>query len=235
MTLEDLADGCEEEVQVAVDDADVEGEEEDDGREEEHFCGAHDAEHEEVFGGAACVEGGAEIGVAGFFLEFLGFAGEDCWGVGFADGDEGADGDGTALYNRLVWWHSLVSGAWVTHSHGQNPECPSPAFGLGKIPTGCSMSVSLRVNRVGLHTNRPNNRTDQWPQSPSRHGTPSLLLHKHIRNRPSSNRQRRTPRATGKEPKNSQTANLRRNGASDSENDIEHITHVVYDAPTEDL
>lgn len=88
LALEDLADGREEEVEVAVDDADVEGEEEDDGREEEHFCGADDTKHEEVFRGAACVEGGAEVGVACFFLEFLRLAGEEGGCVRFADGDE---------------------------------------------------------------------------------------------------------------------------------------------------
>lgn len=96
--FEDLCDGCEEEVEVAVDDGHEGGEGEDDGGEDEEFEGADDGAFEEFAGGEVDGEFGAEVGVVGFFAEFGGATFEEDGGIGFAEEEEGHDRDCSGLY-----------------------------------------------------------------------------------------------------------------------------------------
>lgn len=95
--FEDLGDGREEEIQVAVDDGHEGGHGEDDGREDEHFGGADDGAFEEVGGREARVKFGAERGITRFQAEAPGFAFEEDGRVGFAEEEEGEDTDGAGL------------------------------------------------------------------------------------------------------------------------------------------
>lgn len=97
LAFEDFGDGREEQVQVTVDDGHEGRHGEDDGREDEHFGGADDGAFEEVGGGEARVELGAEGGIARFEAEAPGFAFEENGGVCFAEEEEGEDADGAGL------------------------------------------------------------------------------------------------------------------------------------------
>lgn len=88
LALEDAGEGCEEQVQVAVNETDVDRHGEHDGREEEHLCWPDDAAPEEVSRAEARVELGAEIGIACLFTKSFGFSFEEGDGVGFAHEDE---------------------------------------------------------------------------------------------------------------------------------------------------
>lgn len=65
--FEDFGDGGEEKVKVGVNEGYICRQAKDYRREEEHFGGPDDGKPEEVSGCETAVEGGAEIGVSGFF------------------------------------------------------------------------------------------------------------------------------------------------------------------------
>lgn len=81
-------EGAEHEVQHAVDDGDVEGEDEDGEMGEEHSHWADGGVAEALLGcEAVFVEDGIQVLVAGFFLELGGFGAEERWGVGLWGGE----------------------------------------------------------------------------------------------------------------------------------------------------
>lgn len=86
-------DGCEEQVEVAIDDSHLEGEQEDDRREEEHFNLSDYGAEENLAGREARVELRANVRLVGFFAEAHDFSADHAEMVGFAhaDGGEGHD------------------------------------------------------------------------------------------------------------------------------------------------
>lgn len=91
---EGLDDGGEEEEEDAPCEADPQGEENDDGLSEEHFCGPHEGDFEHFGDGGLFEFGGGVDGAVQGFAEAFGARGENYVAAGFAEDDveEGDEG-----------------------------------------------------------------------------------------------------------------------------------------------
>lgn len=97
LPLEDEGEGREEQIQDPVDHRHVQRHEADDGREEEHLGRPDDGADQELLVRDARVELAAQAGIAGFFAEALGLAGEEDGRERLAEEGEAGDCDGAGL------------------------------------------------------------------------------------------------------------------------------------------
>ena len=95
--FENGCEGCEEEVEVAIDHGHINSKQEDNRGAEKHFCGSHDRSGEQLSGCLAFVIFRSQVRIAGFYAQQLGLMFKDCRRIRLAEKKRRNNGKNSGL------------------------------------------------------------------------------------------------------------------------------------------